>query len=114
MTKTTPLEIVIALVAEMAVFAGGALLLWAYAWGNPWYASRAGRAIVTLAACVMLIVAVTLLRYFLHWGVWTAFISYGLTLIAVWTMAITFIRERRLIRRTEQAKQQHRVEGTDT
>ncbi|HEY3691245.1 MAG TPA: hypothetical protein VGL46_13215 [Pseudonocardiaceae bacterium] len=81
-----------------------------YTWGNAWYASVVGRALVTLAGSVVFIQLFSLARRLLAWPAWTSDIEQGLILLALVILCLAFHHERRVIRRTVTAQKDHRIE----
>jgi hypothetical protein len=89
------------------------LLQWAYTWGNAWYESRVGRALVTLAGSIEVIVGVAILRRVFSWGPWAGVVQLGLVVVALAALDIAFLRERRLQRRLQTATKNHRIERSE-
>lgn len=110
-------QVLLALGLVLTMFVGSVVLAVTYMVGNAWYASWVGRALVVLALSLALVTANTLTGYFLRWGTWSAFVTYGLILLAIVVLDVAFIRERRRIRREQRrvdtARKDHTIERTD-
>lgn len=89
--------------------AGSGVLTWAYVTGNPWR-SLVGWSIITLVSCVDVIEVFAALRRVLNWGAWSGFVQLGLVALAVWVLALAFLRMRRTARRLQSAEKDHRIE----
>lgn len=89
---------VISLLLTAAMIAAAVTLLFIYTLGNAWYASRVGRALVTLACAIVFIEIYSLLRRVLNWPAWTAQVEQGVILIALVFLCAEFLRERRRVR----------------
>jgi hypothetical protein len=93
------------------VMIGCAVWLYAvYTFRNGWYRSNVGRALVTLAGAIVFIQVFSLLRRLLTWPPWTGDVEQGLIIIALVILCLAFHRERRIVRRLETAKKDHRIE----
>lgn len=81
--------------------AGSLLLLWVYAWGNDWRASRVGRALVFMAATVALLTGTGTWHRAAGGGEADVFTTVALTfvLLMVVTMDVAFFKERLAVRR---------------
>jgi len=104
---------IIAIALTVAMIAAAVWLLCVYTIGNAWYASRVGRALVTLASAVVFIEIYSLARRLLDWPAWTAQIEQGIILLALVILCLSFHRERRAVRRAELAEKSHRVERSE-
>lgn len=89
-----------------------AVFLWAYVAGNPWYASRVGRALVGQGAGILGILGYAVVRRLFGLSVvpWIQISLYLLVLAIEVGMAVAFVRERREVRRRESARKHHRME----
>ena len=105
---TTNVVVLTALVLVVTGAALSALLIWVYCAGNAWYASRVGRGLVIMAACLFVILAFVLSNYFLHFPVWARLIPYVLIDGALSFKVSVFWKERKLRRRAEAAMKNHR------
>lgn len=81
--------------------AGSLLLLWVYAWGNDWRASRVGRALVFMAATVALLTGTATWHRAQGAGEADVFTTVALAavLLMVVMMDVAFSKERIAIRR---------------
>jgi drug/metabolite transporter (DMT)-like permease len=86
--------------------AGSLFLLWTYAWGNDWKASRVGRALVLMAATVALLTGMGTWHRIQGGGEVDVFTTVGLSLalLMVLTMDIAFFKERIIVRKQETRK----------
>jgi drug/metabolite transporter (DMT)-like permease len=81
--------------------AGSLFLLWTYAWGNDWKASRVGRALVLMATTVALLTGVGTWHRIQGGGEVDVFTTVELAVVLsmVLTMDIAFFKERVIVRR---------------
>lgn len=81
----------------VAATVGDGAFLWAYAWRNPWWTGRPGRALVGLGAGLLMLLGYGALRRVFGWAVvpWVQFTAYALVVVIVWSLAFAFIWERR-------------------
>jgi hypothetical protein len=102
------------LVFEALAVAGGLVLLWVYGWDNAWWRSRVGRALMLLAAAIVLILGLGITRRLVGLPGWTQAAELGLVVCVVVSLDVAFIRERREWRRRELARKDHRIERSET
>lgn len=107
MSPVTYATLVVALSALTVI--GTIVLTYAYVTGNPWR-SLVGWAIITLVTAIDVITIFAVLRRLLGWGQWSGLVQLGLVLVAVWFLAIAFLRMRRIARRVQSAVKDHRIE----
>jgi hypothetical protein len=100
----------VSILLTAAMIGAAVWLLAVYTLGNAWYASRVGRALVTLASSVLFIELYSLARRLLGWPAWTAQVEQGIILIALLLLCGAFTRERREVRRRQSAIKSHRVD----
>jgi hypothetical protein len=83
--------------------AGSLFLLWTYAWGNDWKASRVGRALVLMATTVALLTGVGTWHRIRGVGEVDVFTTVELAIVLgmVLTMDIAFFKERIIVRKQE-------------
>lgn len=103
---------IVALALSVAMLAAAGWLLWLYTAGNAWYASREGRAMVTLASSVAFVQLFSVVRRELGWPAWTADIEQALILTALILLCLVFLRVRREVHRVQTAAKRHRMESS--
>lgn len=103
----------LAVVLELAIFAGGLVLVWAYAWRNAWTASRVGRAIVGLGAALAVLTGFGSARRLLGWPLpeWATPVAFTIVLAVVIGLDVAFVRMRIEHRRAQTAERNHRTGG---
>lgn len=86
-----------------ASFAGSLLLLWTYAWGNDWKASRVGRALVFMAATVALLTGLGTWHRLQGGGEVDVFTTIALAIVLnmVAMMDVAFFKERIAVRKRQ-------------
>jgi hypothetical protein len=101
----------LAVVLELAIFAGGLVLVWAYAWRNAWTASRVGRAIVGLGAALAILTGFGSARRLLGWPLpgWATPVAFAVVLAVVIGLDVAFVRMRIEERRAQAAERNHRT-----
>jgi len=89
--------------------AGSLLLLWTYAWGNDWKASRVGRALVFMATTVALLTGTGTWHRAQGDGEVDVFttIALGAVLCMVLMMDVAFFRERIDVRKQQAREREH-------
>lgn len=82
-------------------FLASAVFLWAYAWDNSWYKSIVGRALVSLAGSLTLILGWGLLRALdiVPLLQWVRLFLYLVIFLALVNMGVSFLIERKRLRK---------------
>jgi hypothetical protein len=104
---------VLVIIIESATLLGSVVLTGAYVTGNPWR-NLVGWSLITLVASIDIILVFSVLRRVLDWGQWSGLVQLGLVMVAVWFLAIAFLRMRRIARRVRIAEKDHRIERTES
>lgn len=112
MSATTYAVLIIAI--EAVTLLGAWRFLWVYMWDNAWWRTEVGKALVILAVCVNVIILFSVFRRVFDWGQWSSIVQLGSVAVAVWYLALVFGRVRRVQRRLELAKKDHRIERTES
>lgn len=105
LTVTLTVALAIGAVADIVT-------LWAYGWGNGWWTSRVGRALIGQGVGIALILGYASLKRLFGWPTipWLQVCLYVVVAVIEVGMAVAFVRERREFWRVVQAKKNHRVE----
>lgn len=103
---------ILALALSVAMLLVAGWLLWLYTAGNAWYATREGRAMVTLGASIAFVQLFSLVRRLANWPAWTSDIEQGVILIALILLCVMFLRIRREAYRAQSAIKDHRLESS--
>lgn len=101
------------LILTSASCVGSLVLLWVYAWGNDWHASRVGRALVFMACAIAVLTGVGAGHRAMGYGEadWFTTIALGVVVALVIELDVAFFQERRYVRRQQTKQRMKRESG---